>query len=534
MSRLVVDQIQDVDKTNLVEVDTLGQYINTPETIPVKSSGSETDRTLGNWTEGLAYAYGTVSDMSSDTALKEGSFVCTLGYAESGDGGGGFYKIVPSDAGRNVGFLFEDLAAVGLQAQLLSGGLIESKSVKIPTDYPSYQSAIDDLSKLTHNQGVVIDLVGESGWQPDSGISVSDGDYSHFKISHEDDIPVLDAGFPAVDFIKGENARMPVLNCLVDAQGRCETGYYAINTSSGVVSENCGVKNAGAYGLFANDNSFVFANYTVWTGASQSSLQYAGILAWGSRISAEGADTSDSLYYGAQAAAGGVLSFRDGISNNTGRYGIRATNNGSIDARRAQVSGNALYGIYAFRGSRINAMGAVANNNASANVYASSLSFINFSEDTLGQSCDGGGSIAQIYATGGSVVECSGVVLTNGVAIAIKTETGAEVIANVSNISGYATIALETNAGKISVDSSVIDGAGSSSRIIECRGGVVSARSASITNSPVVAVRVSDAGTVNLTSGATIDGSPVTTSDINGDTLNGFQSGSPSFGIVWA
>src|SRR5690606_5783647 len=64
--------------------------------------------------------------------------------------------------------------------------LLESITVKIPSDYKTLQEAINHLSGFKVSQGVVIRLLIEKGYNPDAGLIVNDGDYSHFVIESED------------------------------------------------------------------------------------------------------------------------------------------------------------------------------------------------------------------------------------------------------------------------------------------------------------------------------------------------------------
>lgn len=411
--------------------------------------------------------------------------------------------------------------------------LLESSlTVNIPTDYATLQEAVDALSTLNVKQGEIIDLVIESGHQPTAGILVENGDFGKFRVSSIDATVTLPVGFPATDFIKGLNARMPVLNCLVDANGNGQHGYHADEASFGVVTPGNGVINAGRHGLAAYGASVVYADNTTWTGASQETLAYAGILAWASRISAAFSDVSNSLYYGAQAAAGGILSFRGGTANNTGRYGVRATNLAFIDAREVQAEFNVKYGIYAYIGSTINCMGSDVDQNGEANIIALRSSTIDASiEGGSITTCNGGGSVASVYAAFNSRIHAGGIQITNAQNHAILAEACSVVNANTSTINSSAGQALRAVASStINAVNATIDNAAYAAR---CNASIISVRSATITNISTTPVYIEEGATVQA-HGTTVGGAAFSTSHTNADTLNGFSSTGASKGLVWA
>jgi 3D (Asp-Asp-Asp) domain-containing protein len=414
-------------------------------------------------------------------------------------------------------------------------GLLEDTTIRVPTDAATLQIAFDRITPL--NAQCQIDVVIQTGHQPVSGVSVENGDYSQWQISSVDAEVTLASTFPATDVIKGVNARMPRLNCLINANGEGVNGYFADQGSIGYVSADCGIKYAAQQACYANAASTIYAPNTIWTYASQSANTYSGILAWGSIIYAEGADVSYSAYYGAQAAAGGTLSFRDGIASNTGRYGVRATNQGKIDARRVVASNNALFGIYAYRASHINAMGAQCDNNTEAGVVAVDASFISFMNDdasgAFGPSCDGGataGVAAQVYAGNGAIVACSTAELTNSGGVAIKAETGGKIVANQCDISGAAVRAVEANSGEIDISVATINGAGSTGGIVRSVSGNIISRGTTYT-SPAAGTPffVNDGGVIILRPSSTLDGNPIVTGDTNVAAFNAFTGSGAIF-----
>src|SRR5690606_20380156 len=94
------------------------------------------------------------------------------------------------------------------------------------------------------------------------GLKVEHGDYGRFVIQSEDPIVYLDPDFEGVsdagwtdnpmpgNLILGGMARMPELDCLIDAQGRCFHGYSVAYGSKGTVRNGGGIRNCGGMGLY--------------------------------------------------------------------------------------------------------------------------------------------------------------------------------------------------------------------------------------------------------------------------------------------
>ncbi len=234
--------------------------------------------------------------------------------------------------------------------------VLESLVLKVPSDFPSLQSAIDHIKP---DHGIVVSLVIDSGHQLASGLIAMNGDYSAFSIESEDSEVFLaegftgptDAGFnenPSINILLlGVNSDMPVLNCLINAGGRCSHGYYA-NNSRGRVRSGKGVKNAGRIGLYAV-TSIVGANGTVWTGAGQELASGFQVGIWatnGSVVTAqEYTNVSNSTYIGAGTSRGSILNAQRLIANGC-EYGVEARR-GFVDIQYANLKDNVQRGINA-------------------------------------------------------------------------------------------------------------------------------------------------------------------------------------------
>lgn len=489
----------------------------------------------------LLRTFKTVAEMASLIhGLDIGVVVSTKGCLSIGDGGAGVF-IVDAASGTPDGYsrvllangnhgvlqpvngaitveMFGGNVGAAIRYAKAAGLYIAATSditVLIPTDTTAMQDAVDFI-KIIGEYTLTLNI--ESGHQLTSGISVLNGDYSRVEITSDDAEVQLNPAFPRVDIISGVNSKMPTLGCLIDANGLGDHGYRADECSIGTIRAGCGIRRCYRTACRAYSGSTIYANSAIFTEAAQIGSNESGILVWGARVFAEYADVSGSLYYGAQAAAAGELSFRGGIANNTGRYGVRATNRGSVDARRVTANNNARYGIYAYMSSMINAMGAVANGNAEGNIVAIAASTISFSYDTAlePQSCDGGGSVAQLYASRASTIDAQGCTLTNGTNDAVYAENGSTINVSVSNISGYARHGCRARGSTIIADVLNINGSGSTGQILRSEASTVTSRAIVATNSPVAAAFfVSEGGTMRLTSNGKLDGSPIVAGNTN-------------------
>jgi hypothetical protein len=356
-------------------------------------------------------------------------------------------------------------AANGRVWQLIGGSYNQSLTVNIPTDYATMQDAIDYYhNKVFFTDGFELIVNIESGHQPTTGVSVSNGDYGYVRITSDDAEVVIPSNFtgPQDDFegvtghlITGSNARMPTLGCLFNMGGFGSDGYYGVYSSIGFIEEGCGVKNAGRHGLHFRSGN-VFAYKTIWDGANSigiraqhcaqiaaqqstakncclnepsgaavrasrgSSINFLmgdcsgsfgnGVLAIRGEVVAQGVVASNAVFSGFYAQQAGVIRARDGVANNCGLDGVRALHASTVDFKFGEAKGNAGDGINADNLSRVNA----ANSDLSGN-----------------------GRDA-VFAATGSSVECSSSDATSSSRYGIRAESGAKVSSLGGDFSGAA------------------------------------------------------------------------------------------------
>src|SRR5690625_1807571 len=164
-----------------------------------------------------ARVYGTPTHVESASIPTSVDAVQTIGEEAAADGLGRWYVRGVQKPGAILsanGVWFEDVGFNTIQ-------------LRIPTDFPTLQAAIDTYSRLPMRQGARVELLIESGHELTSGLLVEHGDYSRFVISAEAAEVTLATGF-AGTIILGRNAAMPTLNCLIDAQNQVSSNGVGV------------------------------------------------------------------------------------------------------------------------------------------------------------------------------------------------------------------------------------------------------------------------------------------------------------------
>lgn len=223
----------------------------------------------------------------------------------------------------------------------------DDRTILIPGDAATMQVPFDRLNATTKD--IAISLKIQSGHSPASGVALVNGDWSNFIIQSEDPTVTLSASFSnSVIFVAGDNAKMPTLDCLVDANGRASRGYSAANGSHGAITAGNGMRNVYGTALFAIGGSIIHAKDTIWTGAATNGNTGSAMTSWASIIYADGADMSGSNFYGGQAAHGGILNADGANADGAVRSGFRANDAGilSIDGARARNCGVNAVRVY--------------------------------------------------------------------------------------------------------------------------------------------------------------------------------------------
>ncbi|WP_131104020.1 hypothetical protein [Ornithinimicrobium sufpigmenti] len=279
-------------------------------------------------------------------------------------------------------------------------------TIRIPTDAPNLQVALDSLNPAHIDRGATIEVRFEAGHRPTRGARIA-GDYSAFRITSTDPVVTVAATFTG-DFLRCDNGNAPRLACLVDMADRGGEGYMLVG-STGHVEPQSGIRNAGARGLYVGSASTCTADYSEFTGsnnrnvwvtrasalaaeyanfsankggenavyisrASQANIGFAtvtdaflnAIVSTRSMVTATEADVSRAGGIGLLCGGGGFLHAQGAVANGCGQYGAAAYHDSAVLVRTATITGNGLGGARSLGGSRIDCRTAIVSGNGNA------------------------------------------------------------------------------------------------------------------------------------------------------------------------
>lgn len=249
-------------------------------------------------------------------------------------------------------------------------GVTSNLTVRIPSDAPDMQTAIDRLAPVSPK--ITIDILIESGHKITRGLLVEHGNYSQFMISAEDSVVYLDNDFTGpVDgvaeeygsipdnLIVGDRASMPVLNCLIDMENRFGHGYRLVAGSRGEARARCGVINAGHVGIKGDAATF-YGPATRWDGASEAAIQ--ATLA--STFSMQRAVWSNSGT-GIVCSRGSTVHAQSGKGVNCRQHAVHAKR-GFCNVEDADLKGASRNAVLAELQGQVNATGADLRNSGEA------------------------------------------------------------------------------------------------------------------------------------------------------------------------
>ncbi len=254
----------------------------------------------------------------------------------------------------------------------------------IPQDFPTLQAAFEALGSFPDQTVVNI----SSGHALTAGLRLDGGDYTRVRITADDAIVMLASSFDMAEIVfYGDRCRMPVLECLIDADGRGRHGIFIDSGSFMEIAPGAGINHPGVFGLYANRGSVAICNGANFreagaNGTSEAQAGGTGISARrGSIVHADEADVRGSLMYGISASQASMVSFNAGIAAGCGRHNIRAEEGSILTCKNASARDAGAFGCYAWQGAVINAQGAdVAKNSAGSTqrgFYAAEGSTIN-------------------------------------------------------------------------------------------------------------------------------------------------------------
>lgn len=426
-------------------------------------------------------------------------------------GGVGAEVRTAQDKMRDIASVNDYTSLAEAVSDAVSGGFVigvsQNTNVLVPTDSETLQTAFECITPL--NRQCQINVIIEAGHQPAIGISLSNGDFSQWKVSSEEPTVTLAPGFSG-RFINFNNGFAPTLNTYIVGHSGVDR-IYSLFGAIGNVAPGCGGQ--GAYGRILYGNaSIIQAENTIWK-------NYA-----------------DAIYFSAGSSVqfGGAL-----VEGYTGTAnGAVVASRGSVIEAQAMTMRNCTLGFECKRaGSSINAHEAVIENISGAFVArASRAGSISLDEAQI--TSVGGGGLEAL--SGATITFGEGGVLTaspTNSSVGVKTTDAGRISVVNSTIQGFGIYNLEARSG------GVIGGEGAKVKnsksvgILAHRGGKIMIHAGEITGSVGNDVRAQQGGEISITgcttSNSTVAGTPnVVDTNVNGfGGLNTIAAGGR--GIIW-
>ncbi|QSR44930.1 phage tail protein [Aeromonas dhakensis] len=347
----------------------------------------------------------------------------------------------------------------------------------IPSDYPTLQDAVDALQKLyVMGNGVAIELRIEAGHKLTHGLLVQDGDFSKFIITSVDSMVKLSTSFIGVDtidgpkanssngIITGMRARMPILSCIIDADGKAKNGYFAFMSSTGwlnrppsVSGESpesppiAGVINCAYFNIRAREGSTVYAENTVGYGAGINGY-------YANRVGTIHAEFSDAHGCGQSGfIANRVSKIVADSGNATGcKVGVQALRSSTISAELADATGCKI-GFFSSYGCTITASQSKADNAVfeagleySGSGYVAIRAGTLYAQDGSAKSCAGWGAIAD----DGGILELRGADVSLSI-VGLLARFNSSVSAQSLTATGCPSTAIDVAGSRVDVTSMV-------------------------------------------------------------------------------
>lgn len=360
--------------------------------------------------------------------------------------------------------------------------------VLIPADFPHLGDAFDFLRKQKFSKEALIDIRLQTGYVITQGVSFQNDDFSQVRIVSDDEEVSVSSSFTGRNatsdifeqnsLFAGYMSKLPQLHCLINMQTYGGCGYVVAGNSDGFIAGNCGIINAGAFGLYVNNgsrciaansrfeyagwgnrvtvNSFLTApqadfsrarnatylssNSTANLDVSRGSVVYVtgteskmtrlnlgtghGLAVRRSFVSATHVDCGQNGRDGLNVGSGGIVAFTGSRAVSNIGNGI-VVSGGRVDANDGVFNANGNYNLYADSGGEITARNCNAGGAGNQCVRAANGSRINVSSGSL-RKVTGTDGTSDIVATQGSIIHAVGA--TGGTSITPLTPTGAGLI----------------------------------------------------------------------------------------------------------
>lgn len=410
--------------------------------------------------------------------------------------------------------------------------ITKDTTILVPSDASTLQEAFD---RTKSNGKSTITVKIESGHALTHGLKLENGDWSNYRIEATDPVTYLATGFVGVgvestmpnSLIVGNNARMPLLACLIQADDKCQAGYMCYNESEGRVAKDCGVTYAGSFGLYVLNGSSCHA--------PASNFSYAGLgnrVTTNSKLEAEGADFSNTQNRGfpdpnndrcaLDVSRGSIVNIKSQGANVTNLSGSAgnglSVRRSLVSAEGINASGCALTALRVEAAAVVSAGSSNLSGAGSYGVLAANAATV----DVQGSNITGCTDYA-ISATRASRVSANGADCQNtvGVGRGIYATDGAEIDASQTNTTGaLAAGYFATYGGKINARASICDMTGSSASsyaVFADYGAEISCAGGQFSNSTSGQdIRCTRGSTIRATGATGTPSKTVNTLDVNG------------------
>jgi len=465
--------------------------------------------------------------LETTSGLTTSSTVEFEGHTTAGDGGGAVWRH-NGVTGQTVSQSPSDLNsyklndASGNQWELISPASVDALGVDtitidIPTEFADLQAALDYFSGFTHKSDQEIVLNFATGFEIVTATEIDGVELSFVRVTSTDAEVTVGATMPTSDIIKGFEAKMPILDCLIDANGEGRYGYSVQACSYGEIKTGAGIKNTVGRGLYINNNAKVLASGSIFTGA--------------------GSINTDSLSRGAWVARGSTLICESADFSNSADTGIYISRASTVHGMGVTVTGAVKQAIWCHRSSRCTVHYA-AGFNTTLSTHSTSTSDVIKADRTSIVSANGTGvTITQsgsgngVLCTGASSINVSEATI-NGSATSDAgiAATGAGTVdASNAIIDGF-NYNIEVNVGEVAANSSAITGARAYG--VFTKRGSVALASASVTGSTTLDINCLEGSTVWADGCTTTSG--VGTPNLTDCNVTAFNAITGSRGVVWS
>jgi hypothetical protein len=301
--------------------------------------------------------------------------------------------------------------------------------VRIPTDYPTMQAAVDWLYPVAaFYRRIILEI--EQSHQPTHGLFVEAGDYRRFIITSVGSMVTIGPSFQGAGvgmdieeagshLIAGVDANLPRLATLFDMQDYPGSGYTLITgEGSGYVEPDCGVINAGHNGA-AFRGGKLDAHGTVWTGAGWSGIRAA----YEATVAAQSVDVDGCCRTWVGPERGAIDVSRHSRAHvrlarvsDSDRVGINVRRNSSAVFENATIDRAGFQGIRILHNSNFSGFGVLIRDTR-GNVAGSGLGRGAWLSRANGQISGGtitGSSVADVNFEAGTIVHATGLTTSNG------------------------------------------------------------------------------------------------------------------------